>query len=107
MSSSAAITSLTIRPTEYPLYQRFYEILNLPPCPLSKGEMAYHLHHYLERTGALVTTEDNQEQYILVNKDVSLLSGFDAGDTFTIREAGQERHTFGEFARVVWRRMRL
>lgn len=69
--------------------------------------MAYHLRHYLERTGALVTTEGNQEQYILINKDVSLLSGHDVGNTFTLREAGQDRRSFLDFARMVWRRVRL
>lgn len=106
MSSAHTLTPLSIRPTEYPLHRRFYEILNLPPCPLSKSEMSYHLHNYLERTGALITSEYNQEQYILVNSYVSLLSGLDAGDTFTLRDAGQERHTFIDFARIVWRRVR-
>lgn len=107
MSSAPAITPSMTLSTEYPLHRRFYEILNLPPCPLSKSEMEYHLRHYLERTGALVTTNDNQEQYILVNKYISLLSGFDVGDTFTIREAGQDRRSFLDFARMVWRRVRL
>ena len=107
MSSASAITPSSIHPPEYPLHRRFYEILNLPPCPLSKGEMAYHLRHYLERTGALVTSEDNQEQYILVNRDVSILSGYDVSDTITLREAGQERRTFNDFARIVWRRVRI
>jgi hypothetical protein len=107
MSSAPAITPLSIRSPEFPLHRRFYQILNLPPCPLSKAEMAYHLRHYLERAGALVTTEDKQEKYILINKDVSLLSGFNEGDTFTIREAGQDRRPYIDFVRMVWRRVRI
>ena len=103
MSSASAITPSI----EYPLKKQFYEILNLPPCPLSKEEMAYHLRHYLERTGVLVTSDDNQEQYILINEDVSLLSGYDEGLTFMLREGGQCRRPFIDFARIVWRRVRL
>ena len=104
MSTTTEINRLSVRPSEHSLHPQFYQILNIPPSPLSKAEAAYHLYNYLERTGALVITEDNHEQYILINKDVSLLSGL---DTFTTREADQERRKFGDFARVVWRHVRL
>jgi hypothetical protein len=106
MTDSATDTPQTT-PTEYPLHPRFYKILNIPPCPLSKVEMAYHLRNYLERVGALVTTDDDQEQYILVNKDISILSGLDKGDTFTLREAGRNQHSYADFSRLVWGRVRL
>jgi hypothetical protein len=107
MNETTTNTTSSIHPTEYPLHPRFYQFLNIPPCPLSKGEMAYHLRNYVERIGALVTTEDRQEQYILVNRDISVLTGLNEGETFTLHEAGQERRTFSDFSRRVWRRVRL
>jgi hypothetical protein len=103
MSTTATINRSSIHYKEYPLHPQFYQILNIPPCPLSKGEMLYQFHNYLERIGALVTTEDNQEKYILIGTDVSILSGLNVGDTFTLHD----RRAFIDFVRTVWRRVRL
>jgi hypothetical protein len=93
--------------SEHSLHPRFYKILDLPPCPLSKVETAYHFRHYLEKTGAYVTSADGQDQYIMITKDVSILSGLDEGDTYTLKEAGEQRRHFYDFVRIVWQRIRI
>jgi hypothetical protein len=90
---------------EYDLHPRFYQILNIPPCPLSRAEMAYHFRHYLERTGAYIISETGQDEYIVMTADVSLLSGINEGESFIIKESGEDRNTFSDFARIVWRRV--
>lgn len=98
-------TTSSPTPSEYNFHPRFYQILNIPPSSLSKREAAYHLRNYLERSGAYVTSEDGQDEYIMMTHNVSLLSGINEGDTFAIKEAGQDRHSYAEFARIVLRRV--
>ena len=97
MSSVTTITPLFVRSTEYLLHRKFYQILNIPPCPIRKSEMVYHLRNYLERICSLVTSEDNHGQHIIINKNLSILSGINEG----------EKHTFIDLVRIVWRRVRL
>ena len=98
-------TTSSVPPSEYNFHPRFYQILNIPPCPLSKREAAYHLRNYLERSGAYVTSGDGQEEYIMITANASLLSGINEGDTFMIKETGEVRHSYNDFARIVLRRV--
>ena len=98
---------MTSAVTEYDLHPRFYQILNIPPSPLSKSEMAYHLRNYLDRAGAYVISANAQDEYIAITADVSLLSGHDEGSKFILRESAQERNRYIDFARIVWRRVMM
>jgi hypothetical protein len=96
---------MTAPSTEYDLRPRFYHILNIPPCPLSRAEFAHHLHRYLKRTGALVSSDGNRDEYIPITEDIAYLSGMDTGQTYILREGGVERYSYEGFIHLVFRRM--
>lgn len=67
--------------------------------------MSYHLRNYLERTGALVSSEDAKDEYIVITADISTLSGLNEGESYILKDADTEQHTYAEFAHLVWRRV--
>ncbi len=106
MSDPSTDTQQTT-PTEYNFHPQFYQTLNIPPCPITRTEMAHRLHHYLVTSSALVCSEDKREQYILITEGVSRLTGFVVGDSFVIREDGQDRRSYTDFIRIVFRHVHL